>query len=159
MNDNISRAELFDRLATITAEDANDMKAKIYSVIQQMETVPPKVVANIHVDMEKILDRIKEEYGFTEGWIPCSERLPKLSIHESDATLGEWDNSEPVLVYHNDNTFDSHYLIAQYTNGFSDRFWGSVIYGWTEMESAEEIKDVLAWMPLPDPYESEEESE
>lgn len=36
MSDNISRTELFNRLATITAEDANEMKAKIYAVIQAM---------------------------------------------------------------------------------------------------------------------------
>ena len=38
--DRISRAELFDRLATITAEDANDMKAQIYAVIQEMQPAP-----------------------------------------------------------------------------------------------------------------------
>lgn len=32
----IDRCELFNRLATITAEDANEMKAKIYAVIQEM---------------------------------------------------------------------------------------------------------------------------
>lgn len=32
----IDRCELFNRLATITAEDANEMKAKIYAVIQAM---------------------------------------------------------------------------------------------------------------------------
>lgn len=40
MSDKISRAELFDKLATITAEDANDMKAKIYAVIQEMPADP-----------------------------------------------------------------------------------------------------------------------
>lgn len=40
MSDKISSAELFDKLATITAEDANDMKAKIYAVIQEMPTDP-----------------------------------------------------------------------------------------------------------------------
>lgn len=38
--DRISRCELFNRLATITGEDANDMKAKIYAVIQEMDPVP-----------------------------------------------------------------------------------------------------------------------
>lgn len=36
MSDLISRCELFNRLATITAEDANSMKAQIYAVIQEM---------------------------------------------------------------------------------------------------------------------------
>ena len=39
MSDLISRCELFNRLATIQAETANEMKGKIYSVIQEMETV------------------------------------------------------------------------------------------------------------------------
>ena len=38
--DRISRCELFNRLATVTAEDPNDMKAKIYAVIQEMEAGP-----------------------------------------------------------------------------------------------------------------------
>lgn len=38
MNDLISRCELFNKLATIQAETANEMKGKIYAVIQEMET-------------------------------------------------------------------------------------------------------------------------
>jgi hypothetical protein len=34
--DLISRCELFNRLATIQAETANEMKAEIYAVIQSM---------------------------------------------------------------------------------------------------------------------------
>ena len=36
-----------------------------------------KCVARIEVDTEEIVRRIKEEYDITDGWIPCSERLPK----------------------------------------------------------------------------------
>lgn len=35
----IDRCELFNRLATVQAEDANGMKAKIYAIIQSMPTV------------------------------------------------------------------------------------------------------------------------
>ena len=52
MTDLISRCELFNRLATIQAETANEMKGKIYSVIQGMdsihdltETYKPKIVS------------------------------------------------------------------------------------------------------------------
>ena len=38
--DRISRCELFNKLATITAEDANEMKAQIYAVIQEMDPLP-----------------------------------------------------------------------------------------------------------------------
>lgn len=38
MSDLISRCELFNRLATIQAQDVNDLKGQIYAVIQTMET-------------------------------------------------------------------------------------------------------------------------
>lgn len=122
MNDAISRCELFNKLATIPAPpEANDFKAEVYKVIQQMGTVG--------------------------RWIPCSERLPELTIHENEPFIGEWDNSEPVLIYHKDNKYEYPYLIAQYTNGFENNE-----VGWTEMEDANDVIDVVAWMPLPKPY-------
>lgn len=39
MTDLISRCELFNRLATVQAETANEMKGKIYSVIQSMDSL------------------------------------------------------------------------------------------------------------------------
>ena len=75
MSDKISRAELFDRLATITAEDANDMKAKIYAAIQGMEAAdrPKEVIAQITFDEEKLreivkeaVERFKEEYEIAD---------------------------------------------------------------------------------------------
>ena len=89
-----------------------------------------------------------------QEWIPCSERLPELTIHENEPFIGEWDDSEPVLIYHKDNKYEYPYLIAQYTNGFEN---GEV--GWTEMEEATHVIDVVAWMPLPKPYEEVKENE
>lgn len=126
MSDLISRCELFNKLATIPAPpEANEFKAEVYKVIQQMETV--------------------------DRWIPCSERLPELTIHENEPFIGEWDNSEPVLIYHRDNKYQYPYLITQLTNGFEN-----FEVGWTEMEEANDVINVLAWMPLPKPYEEEE---
>jgi len=56
MTDSISRCELFNKLATIPAPpEANDFKAEVYKVIQQMETI--------------------------DKWIPCNERLPEKAGH------------------------------------------------------------------------------
>lgn len=81
MSDLISRCELFNRLATIAGPpEANDLKAEIYKVIQEMETEPPKVVAQIKVDEDRVIDgvmqRIKEEYevNLKRGeWEYCEE--------------------------------------------------------------------------------------
>ena len=56
MNDLISRAKLFNKLAVIKAPpEANEYKGEVYSVIQAMETAD-------------------------DGWIPVSERLPEIGI-------------------------------------------------------------------------------
>lgn len=62
----IDRCELFNRLATITAEDANEMKAKIYAVIQEMPALPDKAIAHVHLDTEELLERIREEYELVD---------------------------------------------------------------------------------------------
>lgn len=82
MSDLISRCELFNRLATIPAPpEANDFKAEIYKVIQEMETEPPHVVAQINLDknlvVEEVMQRIKDEYCFGSDWVPCTESLPE----------------------------------------------------------------------------------
>ena len=65
MTDLISRCELFNKLATIPAPpEANELKAEVYRVIQQMETI--------------------------DKWIPCSERLPS-NFSEDETVLATTD--------------------------------------------------------------------
>lgn len=51
MSDLISRCELFNKLATVQAQDANEMKGKIYAVIQDMNTI------TLHKTTETWLER------------------------------------------------------------------------------------------------------
>ena len=105
----------------------------------------------IDAKIEEVADHIRSCMIDPGGWIPCSKKLPELSIHESDPHLGEWNNSEPVLICHKDKKFECVHLIALFSDGFSDDY-GHQDYGWVEMESADEVENVLAWMPLPEPY-------
>lgn len=41
----IDRCELFNRLAAVQAEDANEMKAKVFAIIQSMPAVEPQTFA------------------------------------------------------------------------------------------------------------------
>lgn len=86
-----------------------------------------KCVAQIKVDTEEIVRRIKEEYDIMGGWIPCSERLPEDSgnylITVADLRLGH--NGEHTV------TMADFYAKA--------KKWNSIV-------------DVYAWMPLPKPY-------
>ena len=68
------------------------------------------------------------------GWIPCSERLP--------------DVGELVLITQNrgdgDKTVETAYLTS---DGPNDLYWN------IELFKSRETDEVLAWMPLPKPYE------
>lgn len=75
------------------------------------------------------------------GWIPCSERLPDLP-----------EDNEPYKIYM--VTLDNgDVCLGVYRN--DDKEW------YTRMSQSELVystkHDVLAWMPLPEPYRSEGE--
>lgn len=93
-----------------------------------------------------------------QEWIPCSERLPE--VHE-----------EPYYADHEAILHESDYVLTccKYRKGFVYAI-GSVIhdevcdsYEWSGLyDYAECVIDdtqVLAWMPLPKPYEEVKENE
>ena len=87
-----------------------------------------KCIAQIEVDTEEVVKRIKEEYDITDSWIPVSERLPSER---------GW------------------YLITvQDVNRFTDVDY---YYGNSEWDEVSSKQEVIAWMPLPKPYREESE--
>ena len=97
---------------------------------------PTKCIAQICIDTDEVVERIKEEYdivGNTDAvgeWIPCSERLPKHTSH--------------CLITNGDMTW-----VALWADGV----WTSVGL------SSIRLHNVIAWMPLPEPYKKEVEVE
>ena len=95
-------------------------------------------------------------------WIPCSERLPKTDNENSI-------NSFNVLLWVKNKTHPEReaqiYLgKLKHVDGDdgSGNFWGIetkpcdwTIWGWYYFNEPE----VIAWMPLPKPYESQESEE
>lgn len=88
-----------------------------------------KCVAQIKVDTEEVVRRIKEEYDITDGWIPCSERLPDVDVEVLTTT--DW----------------SDVLIA----------WLNKDGAWETEEHILANDEILAWMPLPKPYRKDGE--
>ena len=88
---------------------------------------------NCDVNEDGTIERKKGE------WIPCSERLPKI---------GEHYVSEPCIVYCSNGAY-----------GFAEieeNIFGQV--GWNcerDDEYHEPLGEVLAWMPLPEPYKGD----
>lgn len=98
-----------------------------------------KCVAQIKVDTEEIVRRIKEEYDIMGGWIPCSERLPK----EKQEVY--------VTVYFIEGDTGRAY-------GYMDGFGRWHLYSTVE-GTLNSGYEVIAWMPLPEPYRDESEVE
>ena len=94
-----------------------------------------KCVAQIKVDTEEVVSRIKEEYDITDGWIPCSERLP--------------DNKTYVLTTIQVSGRQPHARSGFYHDGFFHNDNGDT---WKATD-----REVRAWMPLPDPYREDGE--
>lgn len=84
-------------------------------------------------------DRDQYNKGYQDGlksnaprWIPCKERMP--------------EDRQFVLFC----DIDGNIMIGYHVNGRSDTHF-------IEKESWEDIKNVRAWMPLPEPYKEEDE--
>lgn len=106
-------------------------------------------------ELDIAIEALKEPH-----WIPCSERLPEDNVPVNIT----WVNRDPEPYYANikDVPFTA---TGVYFNG--KWYWYSSTvedylheYGraeWDEIEEAQaECIEVLAWMPLPEPFKEEE---
>jgi hypothetical protein len=73
-------------------------------------------------------------------WIPVSERLPKAEYGESDSVLVCFENGTQDVLYFNGGNWcyptGEVYISVNHKNGWHNK--------------------VVAWMPLPEPYEGTE---
>ena len=117
---------MVQRLEIDLSEETKNFLLELFQVEPEHE----KCVARIEVDTEEVVKRIKEEYDITDGWIPCSEKLPKDN---------DW-----VIVTILEERGDTPYR-------YTDFGWYlEVANCW--IIDAERRTDVTAWMPLPKPY-------
>ena len=100
MSDLISRCELFNRLATIAAPpEANDFKAEVYNIIQQMETVD--AVAEPTVIRSRTLMTTKD---FTEWAKRVRDGNPNVIVipRESEVVSAESEDRLYIKIYADD---------------------------------------------------------
>lgn len=85
-------------------------------------------------DYEQALSEIKELIGAGSQWISCSERLPEYPF---GCLVTVWD-TDPI-------TMDEFENILPYFVGWDGEQWNDV-------EGEQCPFEVIAWMPLPEPY-------
>lgn len=89
-----------------------------------------------------------------KGWIPCAERLPE----DIRPVIVTWKNTAPESYYQ--HIVGKHFTgTACYKNG--KWYWYSSTtedmlaeYGRYDSEEFDEAIECIAWMPLPEPYQS-----
>ena len=90
-------------------------------------------------------------------WIPVSERLPD----NTDPVSITWVNHDPES-YYADIKDKSFTATGHYCNG---RWWWYSVtcqdyldeYGRCDIDAMNDAIEVIAWMPLPEPYKAESE--
>lgn len=85
----------------------------------------------------EIVNQLAEEYN-NDGWIPCSKQLPP---HSDDLLLIQCSGKPK-----NNIVFDNVFCLASYTKE------GWLLELYPEWKGAE----VIAWMPLPEPFTPKE---
>ena len=100
-------------------------------------------------DAEQILGDL-EDFPSAQQWIPCSERLPEEDVEvlityrykegEGDTSHADMDITTYGQMYFGGNKVGNH------------KHWRQ------PFEYFESNYEVVAWMPLPDPYREETES-
>ena len=145
-SDLISRADAIDTINELEEKINGETDNNVHTiatcdVLRRIKALPSadaetKYIAQIKVDTEEIVRRIKEEYDITDGWIPCSERLPK----EKQEVY--------VTVYFIEGDTGRAY-------GYMDGFGRWHLYSTVE-GTLNSGYEVTAWMPLPEPFEGGE---
>lgn len=101
-----------------------------YEAYEVARHIPDKIgyihTSNAYANAIGIINQLAEEYN--NGWIPCSERLPEI---DGGYICTAKDVEESLeLIY------------STYDNSWMDEFDGEY--------------EVIAWMPLPQPYQQKE---
>lgn len=121
-----------------------DEKKLIEDIEKEIEFAMKCNMPAMVAGMRQIASVIEEQPKIGE-WIPCSERLPELHRVDMQSEEEYYMISDSVII-----TDGERISVSEYEVDDGDR------EGWLAHDF-EKIEDVIAWMPIPEPYRQGEE--
>lgn len=121
-----------------------DEKKLIEDIEKEIEFAMKCNMPAMVAGMRQIASVIEEQPKIGE-WIPCSERLPEMHREDMEAEGEYYMISNPVIV-----TDGQQIYIAEYEADMDYR------YVWHSLDG-EDYDNIIAWMPLPEPYRPEKD--
>ena len=119
-----------------------DEKKLIEDIEKEIEFAMKCNMPAMVAGMRQIASVIEEQPKIGE-WIPCSERLPEMHREDMDAEGEYYMISNPVIA-----TDGQQIYIAEYEEDIGN------MVGWHSLDG-EDYEGIIAWMPLPEPYNPE----
>ena len=106
-------------------------------------------------DLMSILQEVAEEHN--NGWIPCSERLPE----EHDSMFAKWKGTDKWRKGMFAKASDDVIVTVLYKDGEVRTTYAHTIDGkWScDLLKIYNTYKIIAWQPLPEPYEEREKCE
>lgn len=110
--------------------DADALIRVLEGRFERFKDLVPNIDNSIEFAHSYALNSVTNAPTISEGWIPCSERLPECG-------------------------FGLHYLVTlKDGHDFMDDVYEAFFdkYGWHVGDNELACDDIIAWMPLPEPY-------
>ncbi len=106
----------------------------------------------------KLIDKLayyedREEKGEFYNWIPCSEQMPE----EKDSIFAKWKGTNKWTSLMFEKTSDTVIATIEYSNGEKKVAPAHTVDGKWKCDSLlYNDGEIIAWAPLPEPYEESE---
>ena len=129
------------RIRQVGEYEVSDKGVELVVNVGDYGTYTTQMVLPKEIFIECYNKWIKEHTpGQEQRWIPVSERLPKAEYGESDSVLVCFENGTQDVLYFDGSNWrcptGESYISVNHKNGWHNK--------------------VIAWMPLPKPFEPQE---
>ena len=122
----------------------------VYGLIELLPSAQPEqvCVANVTLTDEQVKEAVEKAKNAVISviepephWIPCSERLPE-------------ENGQYLITIKYKHVNDSYEDVYAEHGEWLDGKWDMFCFG-----HCGEVEDIIAWMPLPEPYKEERDGD